>query len=130
MWKPQLRPVARLRQGPEQPFAVARAHEQIEVFGLPDDAGVALEGEGAADEGRHTGLAQDRQRVAVHGMRGILSGADRFHFPPPCASSLPPHRGGQIEQPDGPPAGHDCRSSGNATLYTGTPPLVRPSSAP
>src|SRR5581483_1398864 len=135
MGEGQLRVTAHDREGVKRPLAVVGANEDIEIFRVAPDAGVAFERISAADQKRHRALGQRRQNpdvelfprllrtlvtIAVHGRTSRLI---------PLPWSARTAAGISIRRKTG-LSGKFCLSTLIATLYTGTPLCVRPSGVP
>src|SRR5262249_23224052 len=67
VWKRHLRRAAARRQQHERALDVARVNEDVEVLGVPADAGIPLEGVGAADEERDAAALQLVHDAAIEG---------------------------------------------------------------
>ena len=69
MRKGDLRVVAGLAQSAERRVEIGASDEQVEVFRLANDSRVVEKCVGAADEERHTRVAEDVERAAVERIR-------------------------------------------------------------
>src|SRR6267378_1379294 len=139
--KRQLRLAPRRGQRRQHALDVARVHEDVEVLRVARDPRVALEGVGATDEELEAGLVQQAHRAQVE----VASGGRQLGVGHGMVAPMPvpAWTGGGAD--GGPPLvrstwtsmtrnggsfGKRRRRSGSATLYTGTPELVRPSGEP
>src|SRR5262245_15840 len=125
----------------EHAFHVARVDADVEIPRVARDSGIALEGVRSADEKLDASVVEQAHRaeievagrareLVVHGMVAPIpapawTGGGTEGGPPllvrsTCTSMT--RNGGSL--------GNRRRSSGSATLYTGTPDVVRPSGEP
>jgi len=117
-------------QGLEGRLHVAGMDEQIEVLGVPADARVTLERIGAANQERHAPGLEPGHHIAIERARdGIEHAGSGTHRAAPAGTGVSVDTGISSNR-NGGRSGNSRFNTGRATLYTGTPVVVRPSGAP